>query len=556
MYELEKLGSFNGRRGPLLLIIMDGVGIGPDDDTNAVYLANPVNLKKYKEECASRNLYMQLKAHGPAVGLPSEKDMGNSEVGHNAMGAGKIYAQGAKLVNKSIDTGRMFETDTWSQYVKPLGGSDHTVHFIGLLSDGNVHSHIDQLFGLLDGVATSGIKNVRIHTLMDGRDVPERSALDYIKPLEEKLQKIMDKHSDYDYQIASGGGRMYVTMDRYESDWGVVKRGWDAHVRGVVKDQEMKNGYKGYYKSAEEAIKHGRECFPKKNDQTAPPFVVVDDDGHPVGKIADGDVVINFNFRGDRAIEISKAFELENFNEFDREYYPNVKYLGLLEYDDAEHIPNDYLVPPPDIKDTLSDYCCANGIKQFAIAETHKYGHVTYFWNGNRTGYICADKEAYTEIKSEPSEMIPDNPVMKADEVCAETMRILKSLEYDFVRVNFANGDMVGHTGIMDATITAVKKVDECVGKLVELNRRLNGITIITADHGNSDGMKNKDGSPKTSHTLNPVPFYIIDKNWDGEYRLKNDLNEPGLTNIASTMLNLLGLKKPEQYRDSLVKFN
>lgn len=556
MYELKKLDSFSGRRGPLLLIIMDGVGIGKKDDTNAVYLANPVNLNKYKEDCMKQNLYMQLKAHGPAVGLPTEKDMGNSEVGHNAMGAGKIYAQGAKLVNKSIKTGRMFETDVWDQYVKPLAGSDRTVHFIGLLSDGNVHSHITQLFGLLDGVSKSGIKSVRIHPLLDGRDVPERSALEFIEPLQAKMRAIMDANDGYDYQIASGGGRMYVTMDRYESDWGVVKRGWDAHVRGVVKEDEMKNGYKGYYRSATEAIEHGRECLPETNDQTAPPFVIVDKEGNPVGRMKDGDLVINYNFRGDRAIEITKAFIHENFSAFDRVYYPDVNYLGLLEYDDAEHIPENYLVPPPDIKDTLSDYCCANGISQFAIAETHKYGHVTYFWNGNRTGYVCADQEAYIEIKSEPSEMIPKNPVMKADEVCAETMRILETLKYDFVRVNFANGDMVGHTGLMDATITAVKKVDECVGKLVELNKRLNGITVITADHGNSDEMKNKDGSPKTAHTLNPVPFYIIDKNWDGEYVLKTDVEEPGLSNIASTVLNLLGLEKPETYRESLIKFS
>ncbi|MBD3353894.1 MAG: 2,3-bisphosphoglycerate-independent phosphoglycerate mutase [Candidatus Lokiarchaeota archaeon] len=554
-YKLKELSHFKRRQGPLLLIIMDGIGIGREDETNAVYLANPEHLKRYREECRKQNLYIELNAHGSAVGLPSEKDMGNSEVGHNAMGAGKIYAQGAKLVNESIQTGKMFKTEVWNEFVVPVRDLDKTIHFLGLLSDGNVHSHIDQLFGLLNGVANIGIKNVRIHTLLDGRDVPERSALEYIKPLQEKLRNMMSQNEDYDYRIASGGGRMYVTMDRYESDWKVVERGWDAHVRGIVQKEEMKNGYKGYYKSPIDAIKHGRECFPEKNDQTAPPFVVIDENGKPIGRMKDGDVVINFNFRGDRAIEISKAFEKEDFIKFDREYYPNVKYLGLLQYDDAELIPKDYLVPPPEIKHTLSDFCCANNIKQFAIAETHKYGHVTYFWNGNRTGYVCPQKEVYMEIKSEPSEMIPKNPFMKADEVCAEAMGAIKGLNYDFIRVNLANGDMVGHTGLMDPTIKAVKKVDECVGKMVELNRKMHGITIITADHGNSDEMKNADNTQKTSHTLSRVPFCIVDGEWKGEYTTRNDLKRPGLGNVASTLLNLLGFEKPERYKKSLIKF-
>ncbi len=554
-HKLEKLHSYSGPTGPLLLIIMDGIGIGKSNDGNAVHLAHPENLIRLQEACRSAHLCTEIKAHGPAVGLPSEDDMGNSEVGHNAMGAGKIYAQGAALVNESIRSGRMFATDIWKKLTREVVKKDSTVHFIGLLSDGNVHSHIDQLFGLLDGMAQAGVRKVRVHTLLDGRDVPEDSALEYIRPLEKKLQEIMDAHDGYDYRIASGGGRMYVTMDRYESDWNVVKRGWDAHVRGVIQDSDIKAGYRGYYRSAEGAITEARKSFPEKNDQTLPPFVVVDAEGRPVGKIVDGDVVINFNFRGDRAIQITKAFEEQDFAAFDRVYHPKVDYAGLLEYDSEAHIPGQYLVPPPEIENTIADFLCAQGITQYAIAETHKFGHVTYFWNGNRTGYVCPDKEVYEEVKSEPSEMIPSHPEMKVYEVTDQVVKALESGKYKFLRVNFANGDMVGHTGLMEPTITAVKAVDQCVGRLVDLVNQLDGITVITADHGNADEMKDKKGAPKTAPTPTPVGFYFVDTHCNGRYRINEKLESPGLTNIASTLLNLLGYEKPEIYRDSLIEF-
>ncbi len=557
MYKLEKLESFTGRTGPVLTIIMDGVGIGQENDGNAVYLAKPKNLIDLEKESRSRNLYAQLKAHGSSVGLPSEKDMGNSEVGHNAIGSGQIYTQGSKLVNESIRSRSLFESELWKKITSQVKKTENTIHLIGLLSDGNVHSHIDQLFGILEGLTQADVKNVCIHPLLDGRDVPAKSALTYIRNLEKKLREIRlsSEDTNFNYMIASGGGRMYVTMDRYESDWNVVKRGWDAHVRGIIQDADLRNGYKGYYNTAEQAINEGRRAFPEKNDQTMPPFVIVDHFRKPVGKIVDGDVVINFNFRGDRAIQISKAFENEDFEGFNRDYYPKVEYVGLLEYDGDEHIPNHYLVPPPHIKDVLGNYLCAENITQFAIAETHKFGHVTYFWNGNFSGYICPDLEEYIEIKSEPSEMIPQNPKMKAREVCEKTVEKLKSGKYRFLRVNFANGDMVGHTGLLNPTITAVKTVDECVGKLVKTVSDLNGITIITADHGNADEMKNTDGSPKTAHTLNPVMFMIVDTNWSSEYEINPDVSNPGLANIASTIINLLGYKQPSNYEPSLIRF-
>ncbi|MCF2143554.1 MAG: 2,3-bisphosphoglycerate-independent phosphoglycerate mutase [Candidatus Heimdallarchaeota archaeon] len=556
MYKLKKLSAFHGRSGPLLLIIMDGIGLGKEDKGNAVFLARPKTLERITKECKKRKLFCKLKAHGTAVGLISDKDMGNSEVGHNALGSGQIYNQGAKLVEESIESGRLFETALWKDVVTTAIRKKSTVHLIGLLSDGNVHSNLEELFGLIQGLARAQVPRVRIHVLTDGRDVPARSALKYIHLLEDVLQTINKEQANFDYRIASGGGRMYVTMDRYESNWEIVRRGWLAHVLGKVQESELKNGYKGYFTSAEEAIKNARKCFPEKNDQFLPPFVIINsENGEPVGRIRDNDIVINFNFRGDRAIQISKAFEQEDFDKFDREFYPKVKYIGLLEYDGDEHIPKHYLVPPPNIQNVLSDYCCANNIKSFAIAETHKFGHVTYFWNGNRTGYVCPDKEKYVEIKSDPNELIPTKPEMKAREVCQETIKALRSGEYQFLRVNFANGDMVGHTGNIEAAVKAVTTVDECLHDLLEVVAELKGITIVTADHGNCDDMLSPDGKTKTAHSLNPVGFWIVDNNWQGEYEIKSNLEEPSLANVAATILNLLGFEQPASYRESLLTF-
>ncbi|NHK32472.1 MAG: 2,3-bisphosphoglycerate-independent phosphoglycerate mutase [Asgard group archaeon] len=556
-YLLNQLANFQGRQGPLLLIIMDGVGLGREDDGNAVYLANPLTLKRLTKDCQKKNLYCSLKAHGTAVGMLSEDDMGNSEVGHNALGAGQIYNQGIKLVDHSIKTKKIFQTEIWKKLTNQINEKNSTAHMLGLLSDGNVHSNFDQIFMLIEGMAQSGVRNLRLHILTDGRDVPANSALKYIRPLEKHLKKIAKEYGNdnFDYQIASGGGRMHITMDRYESNWKIVQRGWNAHVLGIVEEEELKNGYEGYYYSAEEAITHARECFPETNDQFLPPFVIIDDSGEPIGKIRDNDIVINFNFRGDRAIQISKAFENKEFDKFDRVFYPRVEYAGLLEYDGDEHIPKQFLVVPPDIKDILSDYCCANNISSYAIAETHKFGHVTYFWNGNRSGYICKKHEKYEEIKSDPNELIPKKPEMKAVEVCKKTIEVLESSKYKFVRVNFANGDMVGHTGIIDAAVKAVKIVDDCIKQLVEVVEQLNGITIITADHGNCDDMKTPDGDTITAHSLNPVGFWIVDNNWQNDYQINSEVISPGLTNVAATILNLLGFEKPKHYRESLIKF-
>jgi 2,3-bisphosphoglycerate-independent phosphoglycerate mutase len=538
--KLNQINNFSGRKGPLLLIIMDGVGIGKHDDSDAVYLANTPNLDRLSKE----SLYTELQAHGTVVGLPSDKDMGNSEVGHNTMGAGRSYDQGAKRVNQSIESGEMFKTDTWETIIK-RGKEGRTVHFIGLLSDGNVHSHIKHLYKFLRTCRDSGVKRVRLHPLLDGRDVHERSALQYIDMTLDVLNEI-NESGDFDYRFASGGGRMNVTMDRYEADWDIVKKGWDAHVLGKARK----------FKSAKEAVQTYYDEDPNITDQYLDSFVVVDEEAKPVGTIQDGDAVIFFNFRGDRAVELSKAFDEDGFDKFDRERVPDVFFAGMTLYDEDIGIPKHFLLPRAEIEDTISEFLCAEGVTMFALSETQKFGHVTYFWNGNKSGYICEELETYVEIPSDKIEF-DKKPEMKAREIADKTIELMRTGKYRFGRLNFANGDMVGHTGKVDAAIKAVETVDECVGKLVEVVKELEGIALITADHGNSDEMfKIKDGKKQvvTSHSLNPVPFIIYDPNYNEEYELA-PLDKPGIHNIASTIINLLGYDKPGKFAPSLVRF-
>ena len=537
--KLNKLEKFDRNNGPLLLVIMDGVGFGRKDESDAVHLAKTPNLDKLLES----QLQKRLTAHGPAVGLPSDDDMGNSEVGHNAMGAGRIFAQGAKLVGKSIESGAIFNSKSWGKIMdrNHRGG---TIHFIGLLSDGNVHSHINHFYRLINECATRKVSRVRIHILLDGRDVGAKTALDYIRPLEDLLKTISEK-SGFDYKIASGGGRMITTMDRYQADWSIVERGWKAHVLGDAR----------YFKSAEEAVQTMYDEDTKMTDQYLESFVVTDENNKPVGKIRNGDGVIFMNFRGDRAIEISQAFEDKEFDKFDRVEVPEVYYTGMMEYDGDSHIPQNFLVEPPAIERTLGQYLCAEGVTSFAISETQKFGHVTYFWNGNKSGYIDSSLEKYVEIPSDKIEF-DKAPRMKADEITKESIAMLKSGKYKFGRINYANGDMVGHTGNMDAAIESIETVDQSLGKLLSVIDELGGIAIITADHGNADEMftiKNGIKDVKTSHTLNEVPFVIYPSSLSDQIEMA-DVENPGLTNIAGTILNLLGFENVEDYDKSLIK--
>jgi 2,3-bisphosphoglycerate-independent phosphoglycerate mutase len=549
MLTLQKNENFNPGNGPLVLVIMDGVGIGKENEGNARFLARMPNLNTLMRSYP----FTELKAHGRAVGLPSDADMGNSEVGHNALGAGRIFDQGAKLVSGAIDSGVIFKTDTWKKLIQRPAGEGKALHFIGLLSDGNVHSHIDHLFKVIEGAAKDGAKKIRLHILLDGRDVPETSALEYVDKLEDFLRGFTAR--GLDYEIASGGGRMVTTMDRYEADWTIVKRGWDAHVLGKARG----------FVSAREAIETFRQENKGITDQYLPSFSIVKDN-QPVGKIQDGDSVIFFNFRGDRAIEITRAFEEKNFNKFDREFFPDVIYAGMMQYDGDLKIPDNYLVTPPAIDKTISEYLADAGIKQYAISETQKFGHVTYFWNGNRSGKFNDKLETYFEIQSDRVEF-DRRPWMKADEITVKVMEVIKNGGYKFIRLNFPNGDMVGHTGNLEAAIIAAEVVDLCLGRLLNAVKEAKGIMLITADHGNLDEMfeLDKNGNfekdeitgefkKKTSHTLSTVPFIIFESGYGKECTINKSVKEPGIGNVASTILNLLGFEKPEEYLPSLIE--
>ncbi len=533
---LSSLAEYKTFDGPVVAIVMDGVGIGPDNESNGVYSAYTPILDGLLQE----PLMTKLKAHGSAVGLPSEKDMGNSEVGHNALGAGRVFAQGAKLVNHAIASGDVFSGKSW-QKVMERGLAGGTVHFIGLLSDGNVHSHIDHLYSLIDECAKVGRERVRIHVLLDGRDVGQKSALNYIEPLEKRLESL--SVDGRDYRIASGGGRMVTTMDRYNADWQVVENGWKAHVLGEGRS----------FSSASEAVQTYYAEDSEMTDQYMASFVINDSSG-PVGCIEDGDSVIFFNFRGDRAIEISKAFEEEDFSAFNRQRTPDVFFAGMMQYDGDALIPENYLVEPPLIENTLGDYLCGAGTTSYAISETQKFGHVTYFWNGNKSGYIDEQLEKYVEI---PSDKVTFDirPWMKAAEITDKVVEAIESGNYKFIRLNYANSDMVGHTGVVPAVRIAVATVDLCLHRLLRAVEKAGGIAVITADHGNADcmwTMKNGQKSPMVAHTLNPVPFVVKDYNNKNSFELAR-IEIPGLANVASTLCVLLGFEPPVEYEPSLV---
>ncbi len=533
--------------GPVVLIVMDGVGVGPGDAADAVAQARTPTLDRLRVEAA----YRELRAHGTAVGLPSDDDMGNSEVGHNALGAGRIIEQGARLVNKALESGALYESEAWREVARraAAGGA---IHFVGLLSDGNVHSHEDHLHAMLRRAHAEGFRTVYVHALLDGRDVSETSAPIYLERLESLLAEL-SSGGERRYRIASGGGRMKVTMDRYEADWSIVERGWRAHVQGEARR----------FASALAAVEAFRAETPGIIDQDLPAFVV-EADGAPVGAMRDGDAVLLFNFRGDRAIELSRAFdEGEGFAAFDRGRRPEVFFAGMTLYDGDLGVPRHYLVAPPRIDRTMSEYLAASGVTQFAISETQKYGHVTYFWNGNRSEPSDPDTETWVEI---PSDRVSfdERPWMKAAEITDRTLEALASGAHRFLRLNYANGDMVGHTGKLDATVLAVETVDLCLARLLPALARAGGTLVLTADHGNADDMveRDKGGAPKlkqdgqprarTSHTLNPVGLWIW-RPGSAPLALREDLPQAGLANVAATVLELLGFEPPADYEPSLL---
>lgn len=518
----------------VVLVVMDGVGKSTTGLGDAVTMANTPTLDKMLKECP----HTYIKAHGTAVGLPSDEDMGNSEVGHNALGCGQIYSQGAKLVEEAIDSGAIFGAAAWRELADNCVKNSSAMHFIGLLSDGNVHSNIHHLIALMKGAKAAGVKKVRVHVLLDGRDVPATSALVYVDMLENAMAELND--ADFDARIASGGGRMKITMDRYFADWDMVKRGFYTHVYGEGRQ----------FSNATEAIGTFRTENPGVIDQDLPAFVIAEN-GEPVGAMKDGDSVVLFNFRGDRAIELSMAFDDADFKGFDRGDMPKVMYAGMLEYDGDLHLPKRFLVEPPKIEHTLTEFMVKHGVNEYAVSETQKYGHVTYFWNGNRSEKFSEELETWQEI---PSDRVTfdQRPWMKSAEVTDAVIEAVKSGKYGFIRCNYPNGDMVGHTGNLDSTIIGVEAVDLGLARLLPVVKEAGYALIVTADHGNADEMleKNKKGqiSVRTAHSLNPVPFIVCNADCEiaeGEF---------GLSNVAATVAKLMGFEPDEHWNAPIIK--
>ena len=497
------------------LIIMDGFGISTEHKGNAIYLEGTPYIK----ELVSRYSHTQIGASGMDVGLP-DGQMGNSEVGHLNMGAGRIVYQELTKITKAISDGDFFENKAFLDAMENAKKNGKKLHVMGLLGNGGVHSHITHLKALIEMAKKQGLENVYVHCFMDGRDVPPTSGLGFVKELEAYMKEIGIG------EIATLAGR-YYPMDR-DNRWDRVEKGFDAMTLG--------EGLK--FASAEEAIEDSYKRG--VTDEFVVPSVVVRANGEPVAKIEKGDSVIFFNFRPDRAREITRAFTFEDFSSFERKCgYLGVKYVSMTQYD-ATFDNLEVAFKPQSLKNTLGEYFAANGIKQLRIAETEKYAHVTFFFNG---GVEAPYKNESRDLIASPKVATYDmQPEMSAYKVCDKVVEEIKSGKFDVIILNYANCDMVGHTGVFDAAVEAVQAVDTCVGKTVDAILEMGGVAMITADHGNADQMLEDDGvSPFTAHSCNPVPFCVVG------YPDCKKLNPGRLADIAPTMLQVLGLEKPAE---------
>jgi 2,3-bisphosphoglycerate-independent phosphoglycerate mutase len=497
---------------PLLLIILDGWGIPEDIDSCAVSRASIPFYRSLINEYP----HTGLECSGEAVGLP-EGTMGNSEVGHLNLGAGRTVYQDYARINKAIQDGSFMDNKALVSAMSSAVENDSALHLIGLLSDGGVHSHIDHLYSLINLALNRGVKKVFIHALMDGRDTPPTSGINYIKALESFLD---DKPSA---KIATVTGR-YWAMDR-DNRWERVEQAYNAWVSGKGKKVQ----------SALEAVEQSYEA--DETDEFIKPSLVSDTDG-PIGLIRDGDSVLFFNFRADRAREISAALTTENFDGFKREQVPAIgSYVTMTMYDDKFAFPVAF--PPLKLSNILGEILSGQNLSQLRIAETEKYAHVTYFFNGGEE--VPFPGEDRCLIPSPKDVATYDlKPEMSAYEVKDEVLKRLDQDRYDFILLNFANPDMVGHTGIMEAAIKACETIDICLKEIVTKVHSLGGTVIITADHGNAELMMDDSDNPHTAHSLNPVPFILLKKD--------NKLRDKGmLADVAPTVLDLMGIEKPEE---------
>ncbi len=513
--------------GPVALVILDGVGLALDGPGNAVAKARTPFLG----HTISKYPHIALEASGEKVGL-LPGTMGNSEVGHNTIGCGQIIKHGIAHIEEAFLNESIWQSAAWQTLIKRLQDNHGTLHFAGIFSDGGVHSHIDHLERMVGQAYKEGIRKMRVHCVFDGRDVAPQSEPKYI----ERFEKYAKQFENADIKIASGGGRMTTIADRYNNDPSMVERGFAMMVHG-----ESSN----HFSSATEAISSFRTKDSSIQDQYLPDFVIVDTDSAPIGKIQDGDVLIYLDFRADRAVEIAETFE--NYSSGD------ILFVGMTEYDTDRHLPKNRLVEPNYIASTLHEFLAQQNIRQLAISETAKFGHITYYFDGN--SYDKLPLEDFVEITSD-TEPFDTRPWMKSAEI---TDAILSALDNQqqlpkFVRVNYPGGDMVGHFANINSTVIAMEAIDLQLARLAKKIDELKGCLIITADHGNAEELFDEVGQPKTSHSMNKVPFVIYDNTSNhNKYQLKN-LQDPGLSNIAATIATLMGAEfYPKEWDEPLI---
>ncbi|WP_082233424.1 2,3-bisphosphoglycerate-independent phosphoglycerate mutase [Halobacillus massiliensis] len=503
------------------LIILDGYACRQEEMGNAVKQANTPNFDRYWSQFP----HSQLTASGEAVGLP-EGQMGNSEVGHLNIGAGRVVYQSLTRINLSIREKEFLKNDELVKAIKHASDNKQAFHIFGLLSDGGIHSHINHMYALLELAKEYGVEKVYVHGFLDGRDVDQQSAEKYITEAQEKMDELGIG------EFASLAGRYYA-MDR-DNRWDRVKKSYDAIAQG-----------KGpAYRDPLEAV---RESYEKGiYDEFVEPFVLTKDNGEPVGKMEDGDTVVFYNFRPDRAIQLSRSFANEDFTNFDRgENAPkNLYFVGMTQYSDT--VDSKVAFAPNDLKNTVGEVLADNGLKQLRIAETEKYPHVTFFMSGGREEKF--DGEERILIDSPKVATYDLKPEMSAYEVTDALLAELDAEKHNAIILNFANPDMVGHSGKLEPTIKAIEAVDECLGKVVDKIHEKGGKAIITADHGNSDEVTTLEGNPMTAHTTNPVPVIVTDEGIE--------LREGGvLGDLSPTLLQLLGVEQPEEMTGkSLIK--
>ena len=543
MLFLKNLQQYFSGRGPLIHVVLDGWGVGAADGTNAVNKANLPVMSRLIRGCP----YTQLWTHGKYVGLPNEKDMGGSEVGHMTMGAGMVMEQGPTLIQNLLQSGEFFENPVLSRIIQNCVERDTPLHLLGLLSNGNIHSHVDHTEALIRHAFQSGIRRCYLHALLDGRDVGVQSALDFTEPFEKLFSELKGQRPGIDYAFASGGGREVITMDR-DNNWKKIETGWQIHVHGQSENQ---------FPSIRDAIEHFRKQNPEIIDQDIPGFVIIRK-GEAVGRIEDQHALIFTNFRGDRATEFSQAVLADDFPYFERYRCPEVLFAGMTQYDQDNQIPPDYLVGTPVVEEPFGKRILELGLKQFRLSETQKFAHVTFFYNGGYREPLDPLQENYHFIASDKIPSFAERPAMKAPGISKKAVEFINSGEYQYGLINFANADMVGHTGDFQATVRAVEAVDAALDNIVRAIDSVNGLLVITADHGNADEMliSNQNGTLEisTKHSLNPVPFLIYDPLYNGDYRLKpfgQDYNN-NLSNIAATNFLLLGQAVPDDLAPSL----